>query len=386
MVGRSCCSRLLRRLRRSPNLDTPQVRYDCGFKVLCLVVLVMSLSWAMNYLMEVAPTMEAYASSPCMFKNYKLTYNARLLFVYYMWFAAARVFTLIPCVAVRVAQVSSGVIEDVCRTYLIHIFLRDGPLYLFIMFALVFWLQLVQSHECRTSNVDLYETLNLFAIYSCILAVFCLVLSYWHHRILGDVGRVRDEAEVRAAPPDTLGRLRDVLVDPASFGDEDDKPYPSECSICLLNWETGDTAKITPCGHAFHAECLGGWLQTARTCPVCRQDLAKRQCDPPLTATGFVRSDPVIFGSPLHRLGLPPGDAGDRTDGENVSPASSSRTTVTPASADEALLLPSAVLQEDLRGILVPDREEDARGILVPDRVTLFGTARSSTESMPVSR
>ena len=30
----------------------------------------------------------------------------------------------------------------------------------------------------------------------------------------------------------------------------------------------------TPCGHVFHRRCLGGWMQVARSCPLCRADVA----------------------------------------------------------------------------------------------------------------
>merc|ERR1712151_1076929 len=49
--------------------------------------------------------------------------------------------------------------------------------------------------------------------------------------------------------------------------------YSEECAICLGAWELSDSIKITPCGHAYHAECIGNWLKTARTCALCRQDL-----------------------------------------------------------------------------------------------------------------
>ncbi len=38
------------------------------------------------------------------------------------------------------------------------------------------------------------------------------------------------------------------------------------------------SAKVLPCGHIFHAPCLGAWLQTSGqqkfTCPICRANLA----------------------------------------------------------------------------------------------------------------
>jgi hypothetical protein len=28
---------------------------------------------------------------------------------------------------------------------------------------------------------------------------------------------------------------------------------------------------MLPCGHCFHAECIGAWLQREARCPLCRQ-------------------------------------------------------------------------------------------------------------------
>jgi hypothetical protein len=43
----------------------------------------------------------------------------------------------------------------------------------------------------------------------------------------------------------------------------------SECTICLLQY-TEETKKTTECNHIFHDECIGRWLQTNNSCPLCR--------------------------------------------------------------------------------------------------------------------
>jgi len=51
-------------------------------------------------------------------------------------------------------------------------------------------------------------------------------------------------------------------------------PPDTACSICLSD----DTALLADwrelrCGHQFHMECLRGWLERGRRCPICRSDL-----------------------------------------------------------------------------------------------------------------
>jgi hypothetical protein len=48
--------------------------------------------------------------------------------------------------------------------------------------------------------------------------------------------------------------------------------HTTVCSICMVGIEQED-AMTTPCGHSFHAECLGRWMQQEMICPVCRDVL-----------------------------------------------------------------------------------------------------------------
>jgi hypothetical protein len=42
------------------------------------------------------------------------------------------------------------------------------------------------------------------------------------------------------------------------------------CSICLLQYEAGDTVRRLRCGHAFHLTCVDLWLSAHPACPVCK--------------------------------------------------------------------------------------------------------------------
>ena len=52
-----------------------------------------------------------------------------------------------------------------------------------------------------------------------------------------------------------------------------------DCPVCLEALE-GRANATTPCSHAFHADCLGWWLERATTCPCCRTVLAAAPTNP----------------------------------------------------------------------------------------------------------
>ena len=48
-----------------------------------------------------------------------------------------------------------------------------------------------------------------------------------------------------------------------------------ECPICMteIDPENPNGTMVTPCNHAFHAQCLSRWIEEQLVCPVCRQPI-----------------------------------------------------------------------------------------------------------------
>ncbi|OWM67433.1 RING-H2 finger protein ATL29-like [Punica granatum] len=60
----------------------------------------------------------------------------------------------------------------------------------------------------------------------------------------------------------------------ANVKDLRQEKYGLECAICLLEFEDESVLRLlTFCYHVFHQECIDLWLESHKTCPVCRQDL-----------------------------------------------------------------------------------------------------------------
>lgn len=53
-----------------------------------------------------------------------------------------------------------------------------------------------------------------------------------------------------------------------------------DCAVCLCKFKPHDLLRLLPlCCHAFHAECIDTWLQTNRTCPLCRSNVHACEAD-----------------------------------------------------------------------------------------------------------
>ena len=49
------------------------------------------------------------------------------------------------------------------------------------------------------------------------------------------------------------------------------------CTVCLCDYDEGETVMTLPCLHQFHPDCIRGWLKGHTTCPICRVDLKNIQ-------------------------------------------------------------------------------------------------------------
>ncbi|KAL5063511.1 hypothetical protein RYX36_025248 [Vicia faba] len=48
----------------------------------------------------------------------------------------------------------------------------------------------------------------------------------------------------------------------------------TQCYICLVEYEDGDSVRILPCHHEFHRTCIDKWLKEIhRVCPLCRGNI-----------------------------------------------------------------------------------------------------------------
>jgi hypothetical protein len=51
----------------------------------------------------------------------------------------------------------------------------------------------------------------------------------------------------------------------------------ASCSICMMEYETGEVLRLLYCNHVFHKVCVDQWLVRNATCPMCRATVDKEK-------------------------------------------------------------------------------------------------------------
>lgn len=64
-------------------------------------------------------------------------------------------------------------------------------------------------------------------------------------------------------------------IDDLKLTEEEDDVLGAKpsCSICLCEYEDGDSIAQLPCGHFYHDECISAWCTNNIRCPLCNLDL-----------------------------------------------------------------------------------------------------------------
>ena len=57
----------------------------------------------------------------------------------------------------------------------------------------------------------------------------------------------------------------------------DDTNKPDDvCSICLNEFQCGETVCNLDCNHNFHKSCIAEWFDNHSTCPICKFEVSDR--------------------------------------------------------------------------------------------------------------
>mmetsp|Transcript_9173 Transcript_9173/g.23553 ORF Transcript_9173/g.23553 Transcript_9173/m.23553 type:complete len:369 (-) Transcript_9173:112-1218(-) len=125
--------------------------------------------------------------------------------------------------------------------------------------------------SCQEVAPELYKAVKVYSSVNLAVTLFMYINVFG----LGQLLRIALHRGLlhtnQGAPSGSLDANTEVV----GLDDEAIVESPS-CSICLEDFEAENPiVKTKACKHVFHRQCLKGWLQVNRTCPLCRQDLGK---------------------------------------------------------------------------------------------------------------
>ncbi|CAH1225979.1 RLIM [Branchiostoma lanceolatum] len=90
--------------------------------------------------------------------------------------------------------------------------------------------------------------------------------------MFGDVEVEEDEAP-RGLTKDEIAQLpcrKFTRADAQRLAAEGNE---TSCTICMVEYKTGNKLRRMPCAHEFHSKCVDRWLKQNGSCPVCRQQV-----------------------------------------------------------------------------------------------------------------
>ncbi|CAH8330265.1 unnamed protein product [Eruca vesicaria subsp. sativa] len=123
--------------------------------------------------------------------------------------------------------------------------------------------------------------IGFFAL-CCCRCFFNTLSQAWDrlHRNGPHEDQIQSQQETVNQPPVNPGLEPEIiksfpLFPFSSVKDLREEKQGLECAICLLEFEEEHILLrlLTTCYHVFHQECIDRWLESNKTCPVCRRNL-----------------------------------------------------------------------------------------------------------------
>jgi Ring finger domain len=107
----------------------------------------------------------------------------------------------------------------------------------------------------------------IFAVLSCFVAdwVAWLKLIWSFNKFIEVLLIYTDIKAIKTTNQEFTDFIRDLPLP-----EKDNVWLLESCPICYVNMDRSD-ARVTPCGHVFHIECLSRWIKKRQICAVCQQ-------------------------------------------------------------------------------------------------------------------
>ncbi|CAN8245846.1 unnamed protein product [Cochlearia groenlandica] len=123
--------------------------------------------------------------------------------------------------------------------------------------------------------------IGFFALYFC-KCFFHTLTQAWNNHYGSPDNQIQSQTDPNnpVQPPVNPGLDPQIIQSFPSFPfssvkDLREDKHGLECAICLLEFEQEHILLrlLNTCYHVFHQECIDKWLESHKTCPVCRRNL-----------------------------------------------------------------------------------------------------------------
>lgn len=94
------------------------------------------------------------------------------------------------------------------------------------------------------------------------------LVSLQHREITPEDYEILLQLDASVAPK-TFSQASLERLDVQTVTSDDEPVLESSCSVCMDSFAVGDSTKVLPCKHRFHARCIDMWLSTSsQLCPL----------------------------------------------------------------------------------------------------------------------
>lgn len=127
-----------------------------------------------------------------------------------------------------------------------------------------------RNHSSSLSH-NILIAVTAFAVTVTVLFAIYFILRYRLRRSSSS-STVVSSSRNRISPETTSSNVDSLpLFAFSSITRKSTSDAAGDCAVCLSKFESQDLLRLLPlCCHAFHAECIDTWLQSNRSCPLCR--------------------------------------------------------------------------------------------------------------------
>ncbi|KAJ8771600.1 hypothetical protein K2173_026777 [Erythroxylum novogranatense] len=198
---------------------------------------------------------------------------------------------------------TSEEINNPCSSHLLFLNLNHGIFFRLLLFLLLLPLATAQNNNSPSNQSQPPTAFGLGQNFNPPMAILMVVLvgvffllgffSVYIRQcsrnrngfnpsvasIIGGAGRSRrsspglDPAIIDTFPTFQYSTVKGLKIGKGSL----------ECAVCLNEFEDSETLRLIPkCSHVFHPDCIGEWLASHTTCPVCRANLVPKPGDYPV--------------------------------------------------------------------------------------------------------